>query len=270
MVAITRRVMGRWATRCRLEGEIVRKLLIVLVFIALLGCQPVVIAPVVVTATEAQVTQVATPWPTNTPTATWTGDCVPAGIFPMNRNPCLKPDPRITEADDMTFEIIPNGNWGETLGGFDYVGDQMVMDLHGGEGFAGEMLVTVHGLELVSGRCYVANFNGRLDLRDVDITLGRDNFQAVARILKDDGTVVELPSQTVLRGDPEVTGPANITGDRDFFWGFYSNDPRPTIALQVGIREIWAEAHHGNSFWIEAIYVYLTDDNAHCAGGAGF
>lgn len=197
--------------------------------------------------------------------STWDTSCLPPGVTPMNPNPCLSQSP--SGLPYMTSVIVePNGNWGDDLTEVVYRDGKFTIDLPGFAGFAG---IYLDGLELISGRCYAFNFQGAIDLRDVPAAEAVSNFSAIVRIYKDDGSIVELHPHGMTVWDDEIQD-YRYSGQRDFFWGIYSNDPHPTIGIAVGINSVWATARPGNNFTIDAVIFRPTSNAGLCAGVSGF
>ncbi len=220
--------------------------------------------------TPTQETATWTPEPTPTDeTTVWDTSCVPAGVFPMNANPCLAPDPQSDEPYMVDFIITPNANWWGRSTVIEWREGQWEIDLRGVAGFAGFAGVYIPGMELDSGRCYGLNFTGHSDLRDMIPEDVDGNISAQVRIHKDDGTVVTLHEQSMYVWVEELQD-YRFTGERDFFWAIYSNDPRPVIGIEVGINVVWATTKPGNHFGLDAVIFQPMENAGHCAGISGF
>ena len=202
-----------------------------------------------------------TPGP-DAPTPTqevWAGDCLPAGVYPIHQGAC----PQEPQPADITLLSIPAPERWEFGMPIDYSDGSYWVDLNNGAGFAG---VRIEGLELISGYCYVIQLTGASDLIGVPYFEGLVNYAAVARVGKSNSAVVTLPSHSLVR---HIDGKDTLTAEQDWFWGLYSNDPQPTVYVEVGIAATWAIAKPGNHVRIDAAYVYRTNDNGNCAGIPG-
>ena len=225
------------------------KLIILCALLMVAACEPGLVTlptntPGVTDPTPTQ----ETPAPTDIPPV-WDTSCLPPGVFPINPNPC----PTYTLAP-MVFFSRPNGNWESYNTGYNCETGQCVIDLTGAFGFAGNAGVVLHNLVLLDGHTYAINFNGNLDLRDGDAP---DNYAAQLRVYRDDGSIVQLRDHGVVMFVPGAG--YTYSGDRDFFWCIAPHEDM-TVAVEASIRLVWAKAHAGNNFAIEAVYVYPVDN----------
>jgi hypothetical protein len=203
-----------------------------------------------------------TPAPDATPTReVWDYDCLPPGIAPIHQSPCPGPQPLV---DVELFSESAPERWEFPMSiAYNADADAYFIDLANGAGFAG---VRIHGLELESGRCYVIQLTGESNLLGTAYFEGLSNYAAFARVGKSNGEVIDLGGKDLKR---TVEGEATLTAPQDWFWGLYSNDPHPTVYVDVGILALYPVASAGNYVRIDAAYVYRTTDNAHCTGISG-
>lgn len=218
------------------------------------------------TVTPTQEAATWTPEPIDEPG--WDTSCLPEGVATMNLNPCLEPDPQNGEPYEVAFAITPNRNWWGRITEIAWRNDRWEIDLHGGSGFAGFAGFRITDLELVSGYCYGLNLPGFIDLRDMLPEDEDGNVTAQLRIHKSDGTVITLNEHSMRVWDDSL-GDYTFTGQRDFFWAFYSNDADPVIDIEVGINIIWASTKPGNNFAVDGLFVQRMFDGS-CVNTSGF
>lgn len=225
-----------------------RLFVIVVLLVLLAGCEGgfVIVTP--------------TPAPEPTPTQeTWGGACLSTGVVPIHPGAC----PENPQHADIELIAIPAPERWDYPMTIDYLDGSYWVSLSNGAGFTG---VRIHGLELESGRCYVVQLIGASDLIGTPYFSGLENYAVSVNVHKSNGETVALHSQSFKR---TIDGKDTLTADQDWFWGLYSNDPYPTVVVDVGVIGLYPVAQPGNHLRIDAAYVYRTSDNGHCAGVPG-
>jgi hypothetical protein len=161
----------------------------------------------------------------------WDVSCVPAGIVPINTNPCLSGNPPYdvewvvarNDGTTTTPELV-DARWRLWLAG------------QAGEGFAGFVGVRLSDLALSPDECYAVNFGVLdLDLRETPKD-EMDNITAQFWAHLRNG---EPP---ILLAQHAVTIPSgfNFIVDPDPDWFVYLKVSEPmTIDLDLGINQVW-------------------------------
>lgn len=234
----------------------IKRLFGLFIILILVGCEPGIIdAP---TPTQ-EILQ-----PSETPEAPlWDVSCLPDGIVPLNKNPCLVPEPGTSHPHDVDWIVAPNGMWGDFMTYPEWAGDHWVWHLAGNEGerFAGFIGLRIHNLVLKAGQCYALNLTGRLGLRSVPNDELTD-ISAQAFIYTDGGKRIPLNVHAVFYKD----GLNFVVNESpDWFWSFWVMADA-TIVIDVGIYQVHANARPGGVFVPDAVYIHPVNDPGLCAG----
>lgn len=228
-------------------------------------------APIVITATPDDPTPTQevvpdTPIPP-TPVPEWSTDCVPAGIFPLNPNPCPE-NYAVTHLSANTTQVYPEGtvvverlitNGYTQIVDVLYQNNALSVQMFG---LGGRVGFQTHGLQLFAGNCYTINMPAYANFSGTDFTKGSEALRAYSIIYMDNGSFFDLKFHSVVSGSGAAR---SLSGDRpDVFWWSFRPSRDTTIVWEVGIESLWAAAVMGNSFDIRAIYVQEQDNTNLC------